>query len=60
MAEQLFNKGMTVAEIARTTHHAHRTVKNYLNPLTLLSTLSLSVKKLIILIFASFKLQMQK
>ena len=29
---QLFNKGMTVSEIARTTHHTHKTIKNYLNP----------------------------
>ena len=29
---QLFDEGMTVAEIARSTHHAPKTIKNYLNP----------------------------
>ena len=29
---QLFDEGMTVAEIARSTHHAPKTIRNYLDP----------------------------
>lgn len=29
---QLHSEGMTIAEIARNTHHTSRTIKNYLNP----------------------------